>query len=913
MATTTFLFTDIEGSTRLWEAHPEAMQDALAAHDAATTKAVEAHGGRVFKHMGDGAIAVFGSAGDAIDAATELQAALAATTHPDVGTLKVRMGIHSGEVEERDGDYFGPTLNRTARLMATGHGGQVLVSLVAAHLAGERQDLIDLGEHRLRDLGTPERIHQVGDGDFPPLRTLDRAPNNLPVFPTSFVGRQQEFEELATLVGGSRLVTLTGVGGAGKTRLALQVAAEVGSSYPDGVWLVELAAVTDPELVDAAFADSLDIGQDGNKTVHQSVLDALARNSTLLVVDNCEHLIGPVADFVDDILAASPDSKVIATSRELLGVPGEVAYGLRSMSVPRKGTVSDPTEASTYEAIQLFAERAIAAKRDFRIDSTNVEAVVEICRRLDGMPLALELAASRVRAFPPAKLADLLDQRFRLLTGGSRTALPRQQTLAATIEWSYRLLDEPEQALLRRLSVFQGGFTYDAAEAVAVGDPVDEFDLLQLIPSLVDKSLVVADDLGGEPRYRLLETIRQFARDLLEDTDEAEAVRQLHAEHFDRFAHEAGRNLRGPDETMWWERVEQELDNLRHGITWAVEHDRPELALSIATGCWRFWWFKGRWSEGVDWIEPLLASADGLPPLLEGEARLAIASLGLNGGERNAAYREHFEVAREIFVSAHERRDPGLRGSSLTASHVNLAAYLSNIEGDYEASDALNRAAWDLAEELGESMTATVAAGNLAMSHTRNGDYDEARTWLAKATEVAEAIGSAQRLADLQNQAALLAVSAGDWETAIEAMSTSAELHRSAGQDAESDRQLNRVETFRLAADADRPGRALRDAIAVAAAHTSVVRSTALLSEYMASSMVAAGRDEDHGRVAVAHGSFDRLVGLDFIELMPDFFKVMVHGAIEAARQSLGEERFVELDGEGRRSTRPQMVDFLTE
>jgi predicted ATPase len=800
--------------------------------------------------------------------------------------------------------------------MATGHGGQVLVSLVAARLAGDRPDLVDLGEHRLRDLGTPERIHQVGTGDFPPLRTLDRAPNNLPVLPTSFVGRHREFDQLRDLVQGSRVVTVTGVGGAGKTRLALQVAAEVGTGFPDGVWLVELAPVTDPELVDAAFAEALGVRQDGDKSIHQAVLDHLAPLSALLVVDNCEHVISDAADVVDDILAASPDTKVIATSRELLGIGGEVAFGLRSMSLPRRGEAIDAEALAGHDAVQLFTERATAAKPDFRVDDANAEAVLEICRRLDGMPLALELAAARIRAFPPAKLAQLLDQRFRLLTGGSRTALPRQQTLAATIEWSYRLLDEKEQALLRRLSAFQGGFTYEAVTAVAATDPIDEFDVVELIPSLVDKSLVVADDVDGEPRYRLLETIRQFARDLFEDSPEADDVRLAHAEFFEALAREAGRNIRGPDELQWWETVDRELDNLRLATTWALEHDRVALALSIATGFWRFWWFKGRWSEGVEWIEPALGSGADLPPLLTAEAHLALGSLDLTARVGSGGAIEHLEAAVTAFREAYDRGDPALEPSNLTAAYINLGAQISGSSNDpanLERSIELNHEALRLAEATGLELSITVAAGNIAASLADRGEIADARAWLDRALAVAEKLGSNQRLADLHNQVALIEFQAGNLDGAVAAMARSVDHHAAGQQIVQARRQRTRLEVFRLQADPNLAGTDLRAAIRDAAHLPEVMATSALLAELMADVVFASGRDGAHEHVPVAWAVYDELVGAEQLDGAPEFFREATRSTIEAAKAALGEPRFVELDARGRSMTRAEMISFLLE
>ena len=551
MATTTFLFTDIEGSTRLWETDPDAMREALPAHDRLIAASVDSNGGRVFKHTGDGVAAAFPSAPPALAAAAQIQQGLRSGPTEE---LRVRMGIHSGEAEERDGDYFGPTLNRVARMMSAGHGGQVLVSLVAARLAeGDGFDLIELGEYRLRDLGRPEIIFQLAlagqQSEFPPLRTLDDRLNNLPVLATSFVGREDELAELTAALNGARLVTVTGVGGSGKTRLALQAAANAAPAYRDGVWLVSLGAITDPDQVDRALMDTIGLEQPADATPRQVVLDHLKDLSTLLVLDNCEHVVSTAADIAAEILAGSRETTILATSRELLGVPGESAYGLRSMRLPPAEL--EPAELVDYDAVALFMERAAPADPGFRVTDDNAAAVVEICRRLDGMPLAIELAAARLRSFSVTKIADLLDQRFRLLTGGSRTALPRQQTLAATIEWSFRLLDDREQTLFERLSVFSGGFTFDAVTAVCTDEVIGEFDVLELLPALVDKSLVVTDE-AADDRFRLLETLRQFATERFDESGDGDRVRRRHAEYFRELIAEGEAHRVGPTSGSGW-------------------------------------------------------------------------------------------------------------------------------------------------------------------------------------------------------------------------------------------------------------------------------------------------------------------------------------------------------------------------
>jgi predicted ATPase/class 3 adenylate cyclase len=753
MSTLHFLFTDIEGSTRLWEAHPEAMKGALAAHDDQIRKAIETNDGVLFKHTGDGVASVFGSAADALGAAAAAQRSLEATVHPDIGTLKVRMAVHSGSAEERDGDYFGPPLNRAARLMSAAHGGQVLASLVSERLASatlpDDLSLRPLGEHRLKDLAQPEQVFQLTieglASDFPSLSTPDIVPNNLPVMPTSFVGRDQELAEVEKLIRGARLVTLTGVGGAGKTRLSLQVAAGLSAEYADGVWFVELAAVTDPDMVAAQAADSLGVQEHPGQPIMETLLTHLSAKASLLVIDNCEHVISSAADLAEAILQRSPDTRIIATSRELLGVGGEVAYGMRSMALPRDVAGIGPVELARYDAVQLFLERAAAAKPDFYITSDNAPALAEICSRLDGMPLAIELAAARLRSFTPQQIADYLDQRFRILTGGARTALPRQQTLAAAIDWSYRLLDEREQLLFERLSMFQGGFDLEGAQYVCSGEGLDEFDVFELVPTLVDKSLVNADVGGDHARYRLLETIRQFARDKLDEAGATDAVRRRHAEHFMALAEEAEPNVRGEREKEWWARLSTELDNLRLAMEWSIEAGEPELGMRLAAAIWRFWWFTFRFSEGVEWLQRMYGARGDVGGAVLAKTMLGLGTLSgfINDRATSSLMLEgSIDLYRQLDADG---IDPELLRYGYSAALINLSATTAEPDQDYELSTALNQEALEVARRIDDRAGVAVALGNLAEAAARLGDVEAARRGYSEAIAASRALNSAHR------------------------------------------------------------------------------------------------------------------------------------------------------------------------
>ena len=587
--TVTFLFTDLEGSTRLWEQHPEAMQEALARHDELLRGAVESHGGHVVKSTGDGVHAVFASALEALEACLDAQRALARERWPmSTGALAVRMGVHSGEAELRDGDYYGSVLNRAARLTAVAHAGQVLVSdsvepLVRGGLRGEAT-LVDLGVHRLRDLADALRVFQLVHPDLPsgfaPLRSLDGCPGNLPRQVTTFVGRDRDLETVSELVRQRPLVTLTGVGGVGKTRLALEVASEVAPDFPDGVWWCELAPVSDPAALWDVVAGTLGVPPPAGRPLDERVLEYLAPKRLLMLLDNCEHLLDGVARLVDPVTQQCPGVAVLATSREGLALVGEQIIAVPSLDLPAGEVAADAFRRA--DAVRLFVERARDVKREFVLTEYNAPAVAQLCRRLDGIPLAIELAAARVRTLTPQELVDRLDQRFQLLTRGRRAKLERHQTLRSTIDWSYELLNPTERVALDRLSVFAGGCDLVAAAALLCDSGLAAGDITDVLGQLVEKSLVVVDaedDVGT--RYSLLETIRQYANEHLEARGAAAALRCRHAEHFVAVAEKAGPRLRSQDQLACWAAVAPEIDNFRAALDWAVEAGSADHALRV--------------------------------------------------------------------------------------------------------------------------------------------------------------------------------------------------------------------------------------------------------------------------------------------------------------------------------------------
>jgi len=650
--TVTFLFTDLEGSTRLWEQHRAAMVPALARHDALLRDAVHSAGGVVVKTTGDGLHGVFTTTAAALDAALGAQRALAAEAWDVPGGLKVRMGLHTGDAVARDGDYYGPAINRAARVMSSAHGGQVVVSHATEEILRDALPddiaLVDLGEHRLPDLARPERIFQVVAAgltrEFPPLRSLDAIPGNLPTQMTSLIGRALERDAIADALLASRLVTVTGVGGVGKSRIAIQVAFDIASRFSDGAWLCELATARDDEELAQVVAATLGVLARPATTIADSILDALRTRELVLVLDNCEHLVEPVGRLAEGLLRDCPGVQILATSREALGVAGEQVWPLRALDLPARASTVEEVRASP--AVELFVQRARAVQPGFTLDETNADAVAEICRRLDGIPLAVELAAARVTVMTPTDIAARLDQRFQLLTGGRRSAAERHQTLRAAIEWSYEMLEPGERQLFDALGVFPAGFGADGVAAVASGEGIEAWAVLDAGAGLVAKSMILADDSTGSTRYQMLETIRTFARERLEQSGKLDDLFRRHAEHYTQFAEAADDGLAGPDEAAWRERIHLELDNLRVAFVRCLILDQDEdvvRALRMVAALT----FEAVNDRGLGiggWAEHLVPRVDLAPPAIR-TAVLAAAAFSAQGRNDVDAMRAYSEAA----------------------------------------------------------------------------------------------------------------------------------------------------------------------------------------------------------------------------------------------------------------------------
>ncbi|NND74895.1 MAG: tetratricopeptide repeat protein [Ilumatobacter sp.] len=750
----TFLFTDLEGSTALWERVPDAMNAALAEHDRRMHAVFAERNGYVFTTAGDSFAVAFDSPTDALAAAVDAQRALREPCG-DI-TIRVRIGLHVGTATARDGDYFGAVVNRAARLMSSAHGGQIIVSGATAALLDplpEDTTLVDCGEHRLKDLLRPEHIFQVRhpelDDDFPPLRTLEGPSINLPPQLTSFVGREQELADVGALLADHRLVTMVGSGGAGKTRLALQVAADSLEFFPDGIRFVELAGVADPQYVCDEIAVNVGAREIPDEPFVKTIASKIGAQRLLLVLDNCEHLIDEVADVAGDLLQSCPGLKILATSRERLNIGGEAAYRVPSLSMPdlepqqtaggsglphwvarpTRPVALDLKQVLNTDAVQLFTERAMLAKPDFAVTESNVNAVVAICVRLDGIPLALELAAARLRALSPEQIATRLDERFRLLAGSSRGSLERHRTLAATIAWSYEHLTEPEQAVFRRASVFSGTFDLNAAEHVCVGDDIEDYEVLDHVTALLDKSMLVAEDNGeGETWYRLLESMRHFGATTLTEHGEEERTHIAHATYFVEFAARLETMWRGDQLPVALAALDRDVENFRAALRYAIDQHRHLDAAHMIGSIGYLWYAGGTFVEGIDWCRELF---DDEPELPDDVLAAALHAYSLLLGSWSDPETGTMMLMREVEL---RRRigDPG----RLAAALNNLGNTLHDL-GRAEEGEATLHEAVEQYRIAGEP--ATLALATIAFGYKDQGRYDEAAALFTEAVDEATA------------------------------------------------------------------------------------------------------------------------------------------------------------------------------
>lgn len=782
--TITFLFTDVEGSTSLWERNAEAMSEALSRHDEILRNVIEAHNGHVFKTVGDAFHAIFSAAPDALQAALEAQRALLREEWAETGPLRVRMALHTGAAEERGGDYYGPSLNRVARLLSAGHGGQILLSLATQELVRdalpEETWLRDLGERRLKDLSRPERVFQVTASDLPsefsPLKTLEGRRNNLPAQPTPLVGRERELDEVLALLRSPdvRLLTLTGPGGTGKTRLGLQAAAELTDEFEDGVFFVALAAVANPTLVAPTITRTLGLTESSNQPPETILKGYLRDRQTLLVLDNLEQILAS-ATLVDALLSSASDLKVLVTSRTPLRLYGEYEFPVPPLSLPEHGSLPPFESLTQYEAIRLFVDRARAVKPDFSLTQENAHAVAEICARLDGLPLAIELAAARIKLLPPQAMLPRLGNRLKLLTGGARNLPERQRTLRNAIEWSYELLDEGEKTLFARLAVFSGGSTLDAIEAVCDAEGDLPVDALEGVSSLLDKSLIrQEEEQEGEPRFEMLETIHEFALEKLEESGDAEAIKRAHAEYFLFLAEQAEPRLWGPEDAAWLNRLEEEHDNMRAALSWALEHEEAEFALRLGGALRWFWNMAGYYDEGRSWLEEVLArdgwdSPEARAKVLEGLSWLTNQQGDLERAEATAE--EGLKLCAEADL-----------GEVVAANFQNVLGDTSRQRGDYERAVELLEESLVLHRKAMDSIGIAWSLGNLANVSSDHGDYEHAKQLYEEGLALSRNLGGTELLGAYLSSLGYEYLLEGDIDRAMMLNEEAAELYRKRGR-----------------------------------------------------------------------------------------------------------------------------------
>jgi predicted ATPase/class 3 adenylate cyclase len=903
-----FLFTDIEGSTRLWERSPGAMSRALARHDEILRHAIEGHAGHVFKTVGDAFCAAFDSATEAVQAGLLAQRGLLAEVWPEeVGALRVRMALHTGNAEERGGDYFGPPVNRVARLLSAGHGGQTLLSLAAQELVRdglpEGTELRDMGERHLKDLFRPERVFQLLAPDlpegFPPLKTLDARRNNLPVQPTPLVGREREAGEVAGLLRREevRLLTLVGPGGTGKTRLGLQVAADLVDEFEGGVFFVALAPVSDPGLVASTIAGPLGVIETPEQPLTESLKNYLSPREMLLLLDNFEQVVG-AAPLVGELLSSCPKLRVLATSRAALRVYGEREYPVPPLTLPDPGKPSSPEILTRYEAVRLFVERAQAAKAGFALTEENAPAVAEICVRLDGLPLAIELAAARIRILPPEAMLARLVNRLKLLKGGARDLPERQRTLRGAIDWSHDLLDEEERTLFRRLSVFTGGRTLEAIEEVC--DPEGELDALDGVESMVDKSLLRQEETDGEPRFVMLETIHEYAREKLEESGEAEEIKHSHAAYFLALAEEAEPKLKGHEQLEWLERLEAEHDNFRAALSWSLGGGDAELGLRLASALWWFWYVRGHLSEGRRWLEEALAK--------DGQAVASIQAMVLTGTGRIAFEQGDCEAATALLEeSVTSFREAG-HSQGLADAVGNLAVALS-YQGQPERAKALFEESLSLYREASDRWGIAETLHGLGGIAEDQGELDQATMLYEESQKIKRELGDTRGIALCCNNLAFLTLLLGDLERAEVMLE---ELLRLARELGDKDLIASALEGYGYVAlergDPERAGAILRESVLMYQ-EIGIPRGILGVLVQLASVAVAWGARERAARLWGAVEALCEATGLSLSATVDPHYYERCRGA----RAELGEVAWEEALAEGRAMTLEESVAYALE
>jgi predicted ATPase/class 3 adenylate cyclase len=868
--TTTFLFTDIEGSTRLLQSLGDTgYARVLIDYRRLIRTAFQLGGGTEIGDQGDGLLVIFPRARDAVAAAVAAQLAIIKHAWPDGAIPRVRMGIHTGEPYTMAGKLIGLDVHRAARICGAGHGGQILVSATTTALVEgalpARTDVHSLGSHRLRDLQQRERIFQVLHPDlprdFPPLRSLDAFPNNLPRQLTNFVGRERERAEVKRLLTTTSILMLTGSSGCGKTRLALEIAADLVEAYADGVWFVELAALTEPGLVVNTIVSAFGMRKAQGLTLEETLLEYLRPRELLLVLDNCEHLLMECAGLMETLIRSCPRLHVLATSREPFGITGETVWRVPSLTLPVSDETSSVEGLMLYEATRLFVDRATAIQPAFKPRSEDAAAVTAICRRLDGIPLAIELAAARMRALSAEQIAERLDARFRLLTGGSRTALPRHQTLRGALDWSHDLLSHNERALLRRLAVFAGSWTLEAAEVICAGDGLERPDILDLLTQLVLKSLVLLDARGERVRYRLLETVRQYARDRLEQSGETRSLLIQHLNWYLALVESRVEPLSGSDQSRWLDWLEEERENLRAALeTSKMQESAGNEGLRLARALWQFWSLRGDFSEGRRWLETMLAHCRTAPASIRAHALVGTAFLA----HRQSDYEGTIRLCNESLALFRDLGDlPGM-GRSLY-----LLGVVAEYQGDYGRAKRLLEESLSLGRQAGEKRRIALSLNSIGEVARCQGDYMAALASYEESLAVAQEIGDERAVTGPLGNLGHVALYQGDGERAA-----------------------------RLFREALIVGRRLGHKVAIA--------------QYLAGLGGVAVLEGRHARAARLLGAARSLLSVVGASLSPPD-EIEYKRSIDAARVELSTALFEEALGEGRAMALEEAIDYALE
>jgi predicted ATPase/class 3 adenylate cyclase len=961
--TVTFLFTDIEGSTRLLQHLGDRYPALLADHHRLLRAAFQHHGGHEIGTEGDSFFIVFPSAAAAVAAALAAQQAVATHPWPGDAPVRVRMGLHTGEPILTPEGYVGLDVHRAARISAAAHGGQILLSEATRAAAAEELPsgarVEDLGLHRLKDLQRPEQLflllHPDLLHDFPPIRSLEAYRHNLPVQLTSFVGREREMAEVKQILTTTHLLTLTGAGGCGKTRLALQVAAEAVEEFADGVWLVELAALLDAALVPQAVARVLGVREEPGRLLADTLCDYLHSRSLLLVLDNCEHLVSACAELVERLLRACPHLRILATSREILAIPGETTWRVRSLAFPDLARLPQVeaervTAVTRCEAARLFIERASAVTPGFAVTGRTAPALAQVCLQLDGIPLAIELAAARVKVLSIEQVAARLDDRFRLLTGGSRTALPRQQTLRATIDWSYDLLSEAERVLLRRLSVFAGGCTLEAAEAVC-GDGVDSWQLtvgsgdaspaaaspvdvrlptancqlstdavLDLLSRLTDKSLVIAEEFRGTVRYRLLETIRQYAQERLLQAGEVARLSSRHHDWYLALAETAEPHLTGPGQAHWLNRLEDEHDNLRAALQWSerqltvdsgqltegddgqpallsTDHCQLSTALRLAGALWRFWMVRGYIREGQGWLERGLAECGDVPAGVRAKACTGAGSMAWLQGEiaRAAAFHEQ---SLALYQEAGD-----MRGAAFALKCMSTQAGLL---GDYERARALEEESLALYRALGDRWGIACALCGLGCQAGYQGNNAQAMALFEESLALWRELGDTLQTAIVLQNLGEVARYQGEYGQAASFLEEGLSLSRDIGAQTNAANALICLGLLRQElGDPDQASTLLREALTLC----QELGDRRAIAESLEGLAGAAGARNQPERAARLFGAAEALREALHAPLPPSS-RALYDRDVAAARAGLDAEAFAAAWAEGHAKTLDEIIAY---